>query len=98
MPSLMECIVSDLEEEQGNITLAPEDLLAQFDLDAMAISTVEGSWEQINVGDRISPVVEGLNIDDFHQEGPSVYQVDGYTIVRGREESHAIFFVYDHTM
>lgn len=101
MPSLPECVLSQLErssvpndeEESGTI-----DLFAHYDLDIDAISTVEGSWEPVDVVDPTQPHVDGIPDDAFTVEGPSVFKVDDYIVVRGREDVHHAFFVFEPTL
>jgi hypothetical protein len=97
MPSLMECVVGEIEDAASDVN-DPEELLAHFDLDAMAISEVPGAWEPVEVADRKEPYVEGLIADDFDDDGPAVKEVEGYIIVRGREEAHSIYFVYERSV
>lgn len=99
MPSLSDCVLDDVRDEVGEIAVSDvTDLFAHYDLDINAISSVEGSWESIPVQDRTKPIVEGLNADDFTVEGPSVFMVNDYMIVRGRELVHHVFFVYERTV
>lgn len=98
MPSLVECVVSELESGDSDMPEDPIELMAQFDLDPDAISNVEGSWEPVEVGDRTAPKIEGVVADIFQTEGPSVYEADGYMIVRGREDVHHVFFAYERTV
>ncbi len=97
MPSLMQCVISDLEP--GNDSLSPEELIAQFDLDEMAIAEIQGAWEQVDVGpDRKRPKVDGLNHHFFYSSGPSLYHVQDFIIVRGIEDGESIYFVYEQSM
>jgi hypothetical protein len=101
MPALIECVLNDLEGFAPDTSRTAEDTtdqLAQFDLDPDAISNVEGSWESVHLADRTKPSIEGNCTVVFDTEGPSVYESDGYIIVRGREDVHHVFFVYEKTV
>lgn len=100
MPSLSECVVKELESAVPEDQVLPDlvDLFAQYDLDIDAISNVEGSWELVDSGERTKPHVDGIPDDAFTAEGPSVFKVDNYMVVRGREDVHHVFFVFEPTL
>ena len=102
MPSLMDCVITDAKDMEdcldAEVVLDPGDLLAAFDLDANAISSIDNSWESVEIVDRSQPHVDGIPDDIFTDDGPAVFEYDGYMIVRGREEAHSIFFVYQRTV
>ena len=102
MPSLMKCVIKDAEDIEScldaDVILAVDELMAMFDLDIDAISNVDNSWESVDIVDRTQPHVDGISDEAFKDDGPSVYEYDGYMIVRGREDAHSIFFVYERTV
>jgi len=105
MPALIECVMSDLEDiidnsgpDLDSIPNGSLDLAARFDIDIDAVSSIEGSWERVDIGDHRHPHIEGVCGDVFNTEGAAVYQYDDYMIVRGREEVHHVFFAYEPTV
>jgi hypothetical protein len=105
MASLIDSVVSELEDivDSGNpdideIPQTPTDLCAYFDIDINAVSSIEGSWERVDVGDNRHPQINGLCGDVFNTEGPAVYKYDDYMIVRGREDVHHVFFAFEPTV
>lgn len=93
MASLIQCVLTDVTPAGTSMT--EEEVLATYDLDAVAISNVEGGWESVDVGDPADPHHPDLHDKDFEDEGPSVYERKGFMIVRGIRDSLPIWFVYE---
>ena len=106
MASLIECVMSDLEDIVDNnspdldsIPHGPIELAAYYDIDIDAVSAIEGSWERVDINDHRKPSIETVcDPDMFHVEGPSVYMYFDYMVVRGREDVHHVFFAYEPTV
>ena len=93
MASLIQCVLSDVTP--AGTSMSEEEVLATYDLDAIAIPNVEGGWEPVDVGDHADPHHSELHDKDFEDEGPSVYERKGFMIVRGIRDSLPIWFVYE---
>lgn len=93
MSSLIQCVLSDVTP--AGTSMSEEEVLASYDLDALAIADVEGGWEPVDVGDPADPQHSDLHRTDFEDEGPSVYERKGFMIVRGIRNSLPVWFVYE---
>ena len=93
MSSLIQRVLADVTPP--GTSMSEEEVLATYDLDANAISAVEGGWESVDVGDPADPHHSDLHDRDFEDEGPSVYERKGFTIVRGLRDSLPVWFVYE---
>lgn len=93
MSSLIQCVLSDVTPAGTSMT--EEEVLASYDLDAVAISTVEGGWESVEIGDPTNPQHPDLHETDFQDEGPSVYERKGFMIVRGIRDGLPFWFAYE---
>lgn len=96
MPSLVDCLIAELASPDLDEPVNPTDLMAELDLDIDAISSVEGSWETLDIGEREAP--EHEEIFAFNNDGPSVYMDGPFVIVRGHEGMHQVFFAFAPTV
>jgi hypothetical protein len=92
MPSLMQCVLEDIS---GPSQLTEEEFLATFSLDGNAIADVDGGWERVPIPDHSHPRHHDMVVNDFKLDGPSVYEMNGYMIVRGQKDDRAVWFMYE---
>jgi hypothetical protein len=93
MASLMQAVLKEVSPLTG--CMDDEECLAILDIDANAISDIEGGWESVFVGDNENPEHDTLKEWDFIEDGPSVYSLKGFMIVRGRRNDQTVWFVYE---
>lgn len=98
MPSLIDCVISDIVE---SIEVTDEEILhsmAALDLDIEAISAVEGGWESVGGYRHDKPHIPNIPPSAYTRKGPSVYKYDGFMLVRGTTSSDCLrWFVYEQS-
>jgi hypothetical protein len=89
MASLMESLLTCAKPTEDW-----EEFLDRHSIDRYAVSSVEGGWELIDT-DCYNPSVDDLNPSDYRVDGPPVYEVKGYIVVRGFDGKHRCWYVFE---
>ena len=94
MPSLIQCVLSDIIYPGSPETA--EENLAMYDLDVAAISDVEGGWESVKIVNHNKPEHPDIPQNVFTRNKPPVYEFENFVIVRGTTIiDRPLWFVYE---